>query len=32
MKVSQLKKNEIGGACNTYRGEKRYIQGFGEEK
>ena len=22
-----MKKIEIGGACSTYRGEKRYIQG-----
>ena len=23
----QLEKNEIGGACSTYGGEERYIQG-----
>jgi hypothetical protein len=25
----QIKKNEMGGACSTYGGEERYIQGFG---
>jgi len=25
----QIQKNEMGGACCTYRGEKRCIQGFG---
>ena len=25
----QIKKNEIGGTCNTYGGEERCIQGFG---
>jgi len=25
----QIEKNEIGGACSTYKGEKRLIQGFG---
>ena len=24
-------KNEIGGACSTYAGEERGIQGFGRE-
>jgi hypothetical protein len=24
-----FQKNEMGGSCSTYRGEKRYIQGFG---
>jgi hypothetical protein len=27
----QIEKNEMGGACSTYRGEKRCIQGFGGE-
>jgi len=27
----QIEKNEMGGACNTYGGEERYLQGFGEE-
>jgi hypothetical protein len=26
-----MKNIEIGGACSTYRGEKRYIQGFDGE-
>jgi hypothetical protein len=25
----QIEKNEMGGACNTYGGEERCIQGFG---
>jgi hypothetical protein len=27
----QIEKNEIGGACYTYVGEERCIQGFGGE-
>ena len=27
----QIKENEIGGACGTYRGEKGRVQGFGVE-
>ena len=27
----QLKKNEMGGACGTYGGQERRVQGFGEE-
>jgi hypothetical protein len=27
----QIKKNEIGGACGTYGGHERCIQGFGGE-
>ena len=27
----QTKKNEMGGACSTYGGEERCIQGFGGE-
>jgi hypothetical protein len=27
----QTKENEMGGACSTYLGEERYIQGFGGE-
>ena len=27
----QREKNEIGGACRTYGGEERCIQGFGGE-
>jgi hypothetical protein len=27
----QIEKNEIGGACSKYGGEKRYRQGFGGE-
>jgi len=27
----QIKWNEMGGACGTYGGEERYIQGFGRE-
>ena len=27
----QIKKNEIGGACSTYGGGGRFIQGFGRE-
>jgi hypothetical protein len=27
----QIEKNEMGGACSTYGGEKRWIQGFGGE-
>ena len=25
----QIEKNEMGGACSTYGGEKRCTQGFG---
>ena len=27
----QIKRNEMGGACSAYGGEKRRIQGFGGE-
>jgi hypothetical protein len=27
----QIKKNEMGGSCGTYEGEKRCIQNFGGE-
>jgi hypothetical protein len=27
----QIDKNEMGGACSTYEGEERCIQGFGGE-
>jgi hypothetical protein len=27
----QIKKNEVGGACSTYGGEERCMQGFGGE-
>ena len=27
----QIEKNEMGGACSTYGGEERCIQGFGGE-
>ena len=27
----KIKKNGIGGACGTYGGQDRYIQGFGGE-
>jgi len=27
----QIEKNEMGGACSTYGGEERRIQGFGGE-
>jgi hypothetical protein len=27
----QIKKNEVGGACSTYRGGERCIQDFGGE-
>ena len=27
----QIEKNEMGGACSAYGGEKRFIQGFGGE-
>ena len=27
----QIEKNEMGGACNTYGGEERCIEGFGGE-
>ena len=27
----QIRKNEIGGACSTYRGQERFIQGFSGE-
>jgi hypothetical protein len=26
--VDQIEKNEMGGACSSYGGEERYIQGF----
>jgi hypothetical protein len=26
-----IKNNKMSGACSTYRGEERYIQGFGGE-
>jgi len=28
---AQVKKNEMGGACNTYGGEQKCLQGFGGE-
>ena len=31
IQVIKLKKNEMGGACGTYEGEERHIQGFGGE-
>jgi hypothetical protein len=27
----QIKKNEVGGACSTYGGGERCVQGFGGE-
>jgi len=27
----KIKKNEMGGACGTYGGEERRVQGFGGE-
>jgi hypothetical protein len=27
----KIEKNEMGGACSTYGGEERHIQGFGGE-
>ena len=27
----QIEKNDMGGACSTYGGEERCIQGFGGE-
>jgi hypothetical protein len=27
----QIEKNEMGGVCSTFRGEKRCVQGFGGE-
>ena len=27
----QIEKNEMGGACSTYGGEERCMQGFGGE-
>jgi hypothetical protein len=27
----KIEENEIGGACSAYGGEKRRVQGFGEE-
>lgn len=27
----QIKKNEMCGACRTYEGEEKCIEGFGEE-
>ena len=27
----QIKKNEMGGVCCTYRGEHRCVKGFGGE-
>ena len=29
--VDQIEKDEMGGACSTYGGEERRIQGFGGE-
>jgi len=29
--VDQIEKNEMGGACSTYGGEERRIQGFSGE-
>jgi len=29
VRVIKIEKNEMGGACSTYRGEERYVQGFG---
>jgi len=29
--VQVIKKDEMGGTCNTYGGEERCIQGFGGE-
>jgi hypothetical protein len=26
---NQIEKNELGGACSTYGGEERCIEGFG---
>jgi hypothetical protein len=26
-----MKKNEMGGACSTYGGGERHVQGIGEE-
>ena len=31
IRVDQIEKNEMGGACTTYRGEEGCIQGFGGE-
>jgi hypothetical protein len=31
VQVIKIVKNEIGGACNEYGGQKRRIQGFGGE-
>ena len=28
---NKIEKNEMGGACSAYGGEKRRIQGFGRE-
>ena len=27
----KIEENEMGGACNTYGGEKRLVRGFGAE-
>jgi hypothetical protein len=27
----QVEKNEMGGACSMYRGEERFLKGFGGE-
>jgi len=29
--VDKIEKIEVGGACSTYRGEERHIQGFSGE-
>jgi hypothetical protein len=29
--IRKIEKNEMGGACSSYVGEKRCIQGFGVE-
>ena len=31
VRVIKIEKNEMGGACSTYGGEERCIQGFGGE-
>ena len=31
VRVIKIEKNEMGGACSTYGGEERRIQGFGGE-
>ena len=30
-KIDKIEKNEIGGACSSYGGEERRLQGFGGE-